>query len=69
MVNRYFMHVKTGDIYRVVGFCVLEKTWAKAVLYERELATSCDVPIARDLAEFCDGRFRRVYANEKRRAA
>lgn len=59
-VGRYFLHIKSGRVYRVVGFSRREDTLEIAVLYEPEIAQTGDLPWDRVMSEFCDGRFRRV---------
>lgn len=56
-------HLKTGNIYVIVGPCQMEATWTPGVLYRRaddRDALSPMGPIARDRSEFCDGRFQPV---------
>lgn len=53
-------HVKTGNDYRIVGFCVREHDVVQCVLYTRNVLNLVDVmnPIwCRPVREFMDGRF------------
>lgn len=55
-------HRKTGGVYMVMGMCMLEASWRPAVLYRRARTAYDGVAlvgpmIARDRAEFMDGRF------------
>lgn len=53
----HWRHRKTGHDYRIIGFCLIEKTLTPAVMYARvgELTT-----FIRPCDEFFDGRFRQV---------
>jgi len=57
--GQFWRHKKTGGVYYITGFCILEATNKKAVLYIEEEADEGDkeLPWARNQDEFLDGRF------------
>jgi hypothetical protein len=59
MIGTSWMHIRTGNVYTIVGECQMEATWEPGVLYVRANG-STKKPIARALAEFTDGRFEQI---------
>lgn len=53
-IGSVWRHNKTNHVYLVTGMCRLEETGRPAVLYS---ASSSELPWARDLELFMDGRF------------
>lgn len=56
MIGQLYRHVKSGGVYIVTGFCVIEATNRPGILY-RKVNAGYDVTWVRDRAEFLDGRF------------
>jgi len=54
-----WLHLKTGNEYRVTGHAMIESTWSPGVLYRRNVRSPAP-QIIRDFGEFTDGRFERV---------
>lgn len=50
-----WQHVKTGGVYRIVGWTVIEKGWVPAVIYA---PVDSEGTTVRPCAEFFDGRFK-----------
>ncbi len=59
-VGDFWRHKESGNVYRVTGFCMLEKSFDLAVLYIEETAIDESLPWARDKQEFLDGRFEKI---------
>ncbi len=62
-VGSLWTHLKTAQLYVVIGFCRLEASNKTAVLYQ-PVNAACNYPWARDLDEFLDGRFERFTKGE-----
>ena len=61
-------HLKTGQMFSIVGKCRIESDWSEGVLYARTDGVNVE-PIARSKNEFLDGRFVRLDINTLNREA
>jgi len=52
-----WLHKKSGGLYTVVGYTIIESTWELGIVYEAPLRFP--LPITRAAGEFFDGRFER----------
>lgn len=53
-------HVKTGGVYEILGWCIIEATNKPAILYRSAIPESGRSIWARPREEFFDGRFEKV---------
>lgn len=59
-----WQHKKTGGVYRIVEFCVIEKGLVPSVAYRSQ---SSEGPVfIRPCEEFFDGRFKQIEESTKR---
>lgn len=64
MIGSVWKHIKTGNLYIVIGECQMEAEWEPGVLYIRSDGNS-ERPIARNRSQFLDGRFQQIVIDPK----